>query len=141
MVVVWQEEARAPDSRWKERGGRTVLIGIRKRDHVFGEDLGDTADAGGDDVEACTGGFEDGDAKGFGEGCVEEDGAADEDLVERQSREVVMGLGIRGDSHLARPGVEQDRVIRRGLEGGDVRALGAGRLVWGRLHLVRKSWS
>ena len=63
------------------RGRRTVFIGVGKRDHVLGENLGDTADAGGDDVETGTGGFEDGDPKGFGEGCVEEDGAADEDLV------------------------------------------------------------
>ena len=49
--------------------------------------------------------------------------------------------GIEGGSRLARPDVEQDRVIRRGLEEGDVGALGAGRLVLGRLHLVRKSWS
>ena len=65
----------------RAKEGRTVFIGARKGDHVFGEDLGDAADAGRDDVEACTGGFEDGDAKGLGEGRVEEDGAADEDLV------------------------------------------------------------
>ena len=62
-------------------GGPTVFVGRGKGDHVFGEDLGDTADAGGDDVEACTSCFEDGDAKRFGEGRVEEDGATDEDLI------------------------------------------------------------
>jgi hypothetical protein len=67
--------------RGRGQGGRTVFIGACKGDHVFGEDLGDAADAGGDDVQARTGRFEDGDAKGLGEGRVEEDGTTDEDLV------------------------------------------------------------
>ena len=80
----------------KKGSGRTIFIGIRKGGHVFGEDLGDTADTGGDDVEACTGGLKDGDAKGLGEGCVEEDGVADEDLVVHRGCEMAMGLGIEG---------------------------------------------
>ena len=65
----------------RKKEGRTIFVRVRKRDHVFGKDLWDTADAGGDNVKPCTSGFEDGDAKRFGEGCVEEDGATDEDLV------------------------------------------------------------
>lgn len=59
---------------------RTVFVGVSKRDHVFGEDLRDAADARGDDVQARTGCFEDSDSERLGEGRVEEDGAADEDL-------------------------------------------------------------
>lgn len=72
---------------------RTIFIRVRKGDHVFGKNLWDTADASGDNIEACTGGFEDGNTKGLSEGCVEEDGTTDEDLVRGcQRREMRMGM-------------------------------------------------
>lgn len=82
-----------------KRGGETeltVFVGVRKGDHVLRENLWDTADASGDNIEACTGSLEDGDAKGFGEGRVEEDGATDKDLEnECQGMVMIQGKGER----------------------------------------------
>jgi len=90
-----------PDPKEKKTRRRTVLVGIRKGDHVFGEDLGDAADAGGDDVEARTGCFEDGDAKRFGERRVKEDGAADQDLSGVGGHDNDNGDGDGGKTHVA----------------------------------------
>jgi hypothetical protein len=70
--------------RWE--GRRTILIGLSEDDHVLWKDLGDASYSGADDEEAGGGCFEDGDTKGFGEGCVEEDLASSEHLERRNAR-------------------------------------------------------
>lgn len=99
---VWGIEC-GTDSRKKKRERRTIFVRVRKGDHVFGENLWDAANAGGDNIETCTGGFEDGDTKGLGEGCVEEDRTTNEDLIRRRQHRkaataIALEMGMRMES-------------------------------------------
>ncbi|CAH0001750.1 unnamed protein product [Clonostachys byssicola] len=64
------------------RGHEVVLLRLRERGHVGGEDLGDAADLGADHVEAAAGGLDDHGAECLRERGVEVDVAADHDVAD-----------------------------------------------------------
>ena len=60
--------------------GLTILLRLSKANHILGQDLWDSADSCRHDIETGASCFEDGNAKGLCQRCVQEDGTADQDL-------------------------------------------------------------